>query len=135
MSLQLEVVTPSRTICPGSVESLVVDTAVGEIEILPGHRPLMTLLENGSARFRFTDGHTGIIAISSGILHLENDTVVLVVEEAVDVHHLEAQEIEDAQMLAQQALQNVIAQGNLEESELEQLSAKVRSELLKKLKK
>nr|MDE6576513.1 ATP synthase F1 subunit epsilon [Opitutales bacterium] len=108
MSLQVEVVTPARTITATEVASLAVDTTMGEIEILPGHRPLMTLLETGSARLRFVDGHTEIIATSSGILHLENDSVVLVVEEAVDVHRLEVQELEDAKMLAQQALQEVV---------------------------
>ncbi|UPA28407.1 MAG: ATP synthase F1 subunit epsilon [Verrucomicrobiota bacterium] len=135
MSLQIEVVTPARTITAKEVASLAVDTTMGEIEILPGHRPLMTLLETGSARLQFADGHTEIIATSSGILHLENDAAVLVVEEAVDVHHLEVQELEDAKMLAQKALQGVVTRGNLDQNALDQLSAKVRSELLKKLKK
>lgn len=135
MSLQVEVVTPARTITAKEVASLAVDTTMGEIEILPGHRPLMTLLETGSARLRFADGHTEIIATSSGILHLENDAAVMVVQEAVDVHHLEIQELEDAKILAQKALQEVVTQGNLDQNALDQLSAKVRSELLKKLKK
>ena len=135
MSLVVEIVTPSHVFCCQEVASLVVDSSLGELEILPQHQPLIAVLETGSARLKFNDGHTESIATSSGILHLENDYVVLAVEQAVDVNCIDVDGIDDAKALAQQALQRVIDQGNLEQNELDLLSAKVRSELLKKLKK
>ena len=135
MALSVEIVTPAQVFSFEQVVSLTVDTSMGEIEILPNHRPLIATLEIGSARMRFADGRSESIAISSGILHLEADYVSLVVEQAIDVKKVEISEIDDAKTLAQQALKQAVDQGNLEQSELELLSAKVRSELLKKLKK
>ena len=135
MSLSVEVVTPAQVFSFEHVISLTVETSLGELEILPNHQPLIATLEIGSAQMRFEDGHRESIAISSGILHLEDDYVVLAVEQAVDVRNVEMSAIDDAKILAQQALKQAIDQGNLEQSELELLSAKVRSELLKKLKK
>jgi F-type H+-transporting ATPase subunit epsilon len=118
------------------VVSLVVDTAIGEIEILPMHRPLMTLLKVGSVRLKLLDGSIKTVATSAGILKLENDRVILTVEEAVDIYGLNAAtSIEDAKTLAENALKKTIMRGSLEQNELDCLEAKVRSELIKKLSK
>ncbi|MDR2200531.1 MAG: ATP synthase F1 subunit epsilon [Puniceicoccales bacterium] len=134
MPIRVEIVTPNRVICSEEAVSLVVDTAMGEIEILPMHRPLIALLEVGSARLRMANGAQKTVAISSGILKLEHDRAILVVEEAVSMGKLPlASSVEEARRLAQNALKTTVVQGNLEQGELECLEAKIRSELAKKL--
>jgi F-type H+-transporting ATPase subunit epsilon len=136
MALFVEIMTPNRVICSKEVASLVVDSALGEMEILPEHRPIIALLEVGSTRLKLPDGQVEIIATSSGILKLENDRVILVVEEAVDIHGLRAATTaEHAKTLAKEVLMATINRGNLEQSELDQLEARVRAELNKKLQK
>jgi F-type H+-transporting ATPase subunit epsilon len=136
MTLFVEIITPHRVIYSGKVASLVVNSALGEMEILPEHRPIVSLLEVGSARLKLPNGQTETIATSSGILKLENDRAILVVEEAVDIHGLpSAATAENAKTLAKEALKTTINQGNLEQNELEQLEAKIRAELNKKLQK
>lgn len=135
MSLTVEIVTPSQIVCSEEVASLTVDSTLGELELLPQHRPLVALLVNGSVRMHLTDGTTETVATSQGILHLENDRVFLVVEEAVNIRQLpEGVEIKDAQKSAEDALKAARERGNLEQSIIDQLEAKVRSELVKKLK-
>ncbi|MDR1366800.1 MAG: ATP synthase F1 subunit epsilon [Puniceicoccales bacterium] len=136
MALFVEIMTPSQVICSQEVISLVVDSVMGEIEILPEHRPIIVLLDVGSTRLKFSDGKVETIATSSGILKLENDRAILVVEEAINIHGLQtAATVENAKALAQEALKATINQGNLEQNELEQLEAKIRAELNKKLQK
>jgi F-type H+-transporting ATPase subunit epsilon len=136
MSLFVEIITPGQVICSKEVASVVVDSAMGELEILPEHRPLVAILETGSTRLKFFDGSTETIATSSGILNLENNRAVLMVEEAVNIHELRViSSIEEAKLLAKNALKTAVARGNLEQSELDRLEAKVRAELNKKLKK
>ncbi|MDR2806964.1 MAG: ATP synthase F1 subunit epsilon [Puniceicoccales bacterium] len=134
MAICVEVITPYQVVCTEEVVSLTVNTVMGEIEILPMHRPLMTILEVGSARLKLLDGSQKTIATSSGIFKLENDRAVLTVEEAVKIYGLRvASSIEEAKMLAKNALKTTLIRGNLEQNELERLEAKVRSELTKKL--
>ncbi|MDR1435215.1 MAG: ATP synthase F1 subunit epsilon [Puniceicoccales bacterium] len=136
MAITVEIITPNQVICSEEVSSLTVDTTMGEIEILPMHRPLITLLEVGSARLKLPNGLIKTIATSSGILKLENDRAVLTVEEAVNVHGLcVASSVEEARILAKNALETTVMRGNLEQNELERLEAKVRSELTKRLSK
>lgn len=135
MPLSVEIVTPSQVVCSEEVASLVVDSALGELELLPQHRPLIALLVNGSVRMKRSDGTSETVATSQGILHLENDRAVLVVEEAVNIQQLPGGiEIKDAQKLAEDALKTARERGNLEQNIIDQLEAKVRSELVKKLK-
>jgi F-type H+-transporting ATPase subunit epsilon len=136
MAISVEIITPNQVICSEEVSSLTVETAMGEIEILPMHRPLITLLEVGSAHLKLLNGLIKTIATSRGILKLENDRATLVVEEAVNIHGLRAATTaEHAQTLAKEALKVTISQNNLEQNELEQLEAKIRAELNKKLQK
>ncbi|MDR0590824.1 MAG: ATP synthase F1 subunit epsilon [Puniceicoccales bacterium] len=136
MSLFVEIITPGQVICSKEVASLVVDSAVGELEILPEHRPLVAILETGSTRLKFFDGTTETIATSSGILNLENNRAILMVEEAVNIHELRIiSSVGEAKLLAKNALKMAAARGNLEQSELDRLEAKIRAELNKKLKK
>ncbi|MDR2812324.1 MAG: ATP synthase F1 subunit epsilon [Puniceicoccales bacterium] len=136
MALFVEIMTPNRVICSKEVASLVVDSVLGEMEILPEHRPIIALLEVGSTRLKLPDGQMETIATSSGILKLENDRVILVVEEAVNIHGLRAaMTVEHAKTLAKEALRTTINQGNLEQNELEHLEARIRAELNKRLQK
>jgi F-type H+-transporting ATPase subunit epsilon len=136
MALFVEIITPNRVVCSKEVTSLVVNSALGEMEILPEHRPIVALLEVGSTHLKLPNGQTETIATSSGILKLENDRALLVVEEAVDIHGLlSAVTAENAKTLAKEALKVTIGQGNLEQNELDQLEARIRAELNKKLQK
>ncbi|MDR1591051.1 MAG: ATP synthase F1 subunit epsilon [Puniceicoccales bacterium] len=136
MALFVEIITPNRVICSREVASLVVNSTMGEIEILPEHRPIVALLEVGSTHLKLPNGQTETIATSSGILKLENDRAILVVEEAIDIHGLlSTATAEYAKILAKEALKATINQGNLEQNELDQLEAKIRAELNKKLQK
>ncbi|MDR1906946.1 MAG: F0F1 ATP synthase subunit epsilon [Puniceicoccales bacterium] len=136
MPLFVEIITPNQVICSKEIASLGINSTMGEMEILPEHRPIVVLLVVGSTRLKLLDGRIETVATSSGILKLENDRAVLVVEEAVNVHELEtAATVEGAKVLAKEALKATISQGNLEQSELDQLEAKIRAELNKKLQK
>ncbi|MDR3317307.1 MAG: ATP synthase F1 subunit epsilon [Puniceicoccales bacterium] len=136
MSIAVKIITPNQVVCSEEVAVLRVDTVMGEIEILPMHRPLIALLKVGSVRLKLWDDSIKTIATASGILKLEHDQAVLVVEEAVNVHEIRvASSVEEAKVLAKNALKTAVTRGNLEQNELNQLEAKIRAELNKKLKK
>lgn len=47
MKLSLSVITPNGVDFEGEVDSVVIPTDIGEIEVLPGHRPIVTILAPG----------------------------------------------------------------------------------------
>jgi F-type H+-transporting ATPase subunit epsilon len=76
--LNLDVVTPVRLLLSESVDSVTVPGASGELGILPGHTPLISLLKTGvlsytmgsttrklmvsGGFFEVTDGHVSVLA-------------------------------------------------------------------------
>lgn len=134
MPITVDIITPSQVIFKDRVvTSLVVDTTQGEIEILPAHRPLLTLLDCGLARLHLPGQGEEAIAVSSGLLKLENDHAVLLVAEAVSVHMSDTEDsIETAKKIAYKALSEAHRAGEIDQEYFNQIEAKIRAQLLKK---
>jgi F-type H+-transporting ATPase subunit epsilon len=81
MPLQVSVISPEKTLFEGSVESLVAPAFDGEVGILPGHAPMMTLLGTGTLRLG-PDGTGGRFHVEGGFLQVVHDAVRVVTERA-----------------------------------------------------
>ena len=82
MPLTVAVISPEKTLFEGSVDSLVAPAFDGEVGILPGHAPMMTLLGKGVLRLG-ADGSAGRFAVEGGFLQVVDDAVRVVTERAV----------------------------------------------------
>jgi F0F1-type ATP synthase epsilon subunit len=67
MLLFVEIINPGQVICSKEVVSVAVDSVMGELEILPEHRPLVVILETGNTRLKFFDRSAETIATSSAV--------------------------------------------------------------------
>ncbi len=132
MPLFLEVVTPERKVLAVSVDHVALPTAgAGEIDILPGHIPLMTLIEPGELRYH-SGGEDHSIAIDRGFIEIKGDTVCVLTESAVEVERLDPEAAAKAMLRAAEAVEEARERG--EEAEiLEQLETKARFALVQKL--
>lgn len=81
MPLQVSVISPEKTLFEGSVESLVAPAFDGEVGILPGHAPMMTLLGKGTLRLG-SEGNAGRFEVEGGFLQVVDDAVRVVTERA-----------------------------------------------------
>jgi len=81
MPLKVSVISPERTLFDGSVDSVVAPAFDGEVGILPGHAPMMTLLGKGNLRLG-PDGSAGRFLIEGGFLQVVDDSVRVVTERA-----------------------------------------------------
>ena len=81
MPLQVAVISPERTLFEGSVDSLVAPAFDGEVGILPGHAPMMTLLGRGLLRLG-TDGSAGRFQVEGGFLQVVDNQVRVVTDRA-----------------------------------------------------
>lgn len=79
-TLRLAVVSPERTLYEGEAAGVVVPAWDGEVGILPGHAPLMTLL--GTGALRITGASAPAITVSGGFLQVVDDVVRVVTEQA-----------------------------------------------------
>jgi len=80
--LNLEVVTPTKKILSSTaVKSVTVPGSLGEMTILPGHAPLVSVLETGILRYEPEAGGPVVAAaISTGFIEIKGDKVTVLAE-------------------------------------------------------
>jgi F-type H+-transporting ATPase subunit epsilon len=81
MPLKVAVISPERTLFEGTVDSLIAPAFDGEVGILPGHAPMMTLLGKGMLRLG-ADGGAGRFQVEGGFMQVVDDAVRVVTERA-----------------------------------------------------
>lgn len=79
--MHLRVITPQREVLKTEIDHVILPSVWGEIDILPGHAQLVSLLEEGVVAF-FRNGTTQKIKIGNGSVEVANDNVCVLVSEA-----------------------------------------------------
>ncbi|MDR0351578.1 MAG: ATP synthase F1 subunit epsilon [Puniceicoccales bacterium] len=125
MSIFLEIITPAKEIFNGEASSVVISTALGEIEILPEHRPIIALVWPGSVIVTYGKNRENI-AISSGFLKLEHNRLSILVDEAVNIKSVDVDSVKNAKEAAEKALELARMKSDYNQEEVEKLEAKIR---------
>ncbi|MDB4905556.1 MAG: ATPase, complex, delta/epsilon subunit [Gemmatimonadetes bacterium] len=81
--LDVSVISPEAVLFEGSVDSLVAPAFDGQMGILTGHAPMMTLLGNGELRLGAAGGRR--FHVEGGFLQVVDDKVRVVTERATAV--------------------------------------------------
>lgn len=132
MPLILEIVTPERSVFKDTVDHVLLPTKEGgEIDVLPGHIPLLTMLEPGELRF-FRGGQAESIAIDRGFIEVVNDTVNVLTEAAIEVSQIDTSTLDEARARAEAALAEARASGE-DPTVLEELETKARFAVVQKI--
>jgi len=119
----LTLVTPERRVIAGAeIEEVFVPGDRGELNILPGHAPLMTTLRPGIVRYRLKGESTvHRVAVSSGYAQVNGVGVNVLAETAETADSLNQAEIDAALAEAEARL----AAHDATVEELEQMTHKV----------
>jgi F0F1-type ATP synthase epsilon subunit len=70
--MQLRILSLKGVEFDGQAQSFNVKTRVGEITVLNNHRPLITILESGTAKIGLPDGRIQEMKINSGFLEMDD---------------------------------------------------------------
>src|ERR1700739_63013 len=71
ITMQVDIVSAEKEIYSGTAEMLVATGEFGELGIVPGHAPLLTLLKPGEVRITLPGGGQEIYYVSGGILEVQ----------------------------------------------------------------
>ncbi len=122
MPLSLEIVTPDGVAWKNDdVQSVTLPTTSGEIEVLAGHIPLITILSEGAVGV-VVNGHENDIAIDRGYARVIGDVVSVLTEAAVNVENIDMRDIEEAKANAQKAIEEA-RKNRISDEEMERLEA------------
>ncbi|MBU6347247.1 MAG: F0F1 ATP synthase subunit epsilon [Actinomycetales bacterium] len=80
--LQVAVVAVDHKVWSGVAKSVVAKTPEGEIGILPGHEPVLSLLVDGVVRIETTEGQKISVAVHGGFFAVDSNEVKVLAEVA-----------------------------------------------------
>lgn len=133
MSLTLEIVTPEKQVYSAKVQSALLPTRSGEIEVLPGHQPLLTILVPGEITAVLAEnGQRQYLAIDKGFIRVQDDTVSVLAEAAISVANIDPDFAVDAQKRAEEALKRAHEEG-ADPAEIERLESIAQFSILQQM--
>ncbi|WP_297730947.1 ATP synthase F1 subunit epsilon, partial [uncultured Helicobacter sp.] len=85
-TLKLDIVTPEGKIFSNDVKSVTLPGSEGEFGVLPGHVGVVTTLSAGVIEIEKKDNKKEIVAINWGYAKVDEKSVDVLVEGAVDIN-------------------------------------------------
>ena len=110
---KLDIVTPEGKIFSNDVKSVTLPGSEGEFGVLPGHIGIVTTLNSGVIEIEKKDGKREIVAINWGYAKVDETSVDVLAEGAVDINGDSeseiAQAIANAKKLLEDSTDNKVA--------------------------
>lgn len=94
--LTIDVVAPDQVLWSGSGERVIAPTVEGEIGLLAGHEPVLSVLKHGTVRVRGGADGDAEFDIDGGFVSFDHNVITIVVEPAEPVEEVPAEEPEPA---------------------------------------
>lgn len=95
MPLFAELIAPDRVVFSGQVESVVLPAIEGDMTILPGHQPLVTLLHPGFLFATDTAGGARRAFVTGGLVEITGSTVTILADRVTAVDELTPELLDD----------------------------------------
>jgi len=131
--MNIEIVTPEARVYEDTIESVVMPTTSGEIDILPGHIPIVTEVQAGELIVS-KSGTRQSLAISKGFAQCVGDKISILAEDAIHIDEIDESAVEEAQKRAEEALATMEKMSDEEVAMLETQISYARAQLLLKQK-
>jgi F-type H+-transporting ATPase subunit epsilon len=80
--LHVELVAADRSVWSGEATLVVARTDSGDIGIMPGHQPLLGVLQAGPVTIRTSEGSTVLAAVHGGFISFADDKLSILAEVA-----------------------------------------------------
>ncbi|MET9317408.1 F0F1 ATP synthase subunit epsilon [Kribbella sp. NPDC003505] len=113
--LEVALVAAERTVWQGQAKIVIARTTDGDVGILPGHAPLLGLLQGGTVQVRTVDDEYFVAAAPDGFISVANDRVSILAENAEMGHDID---LEEARRELEQALAAGLADADADEVRL-----------------
>lgn len=104
--LNLEIITPEKTVVKDEVDVVEATGAEGEFGIMPGHTQFLTVLKIGEIRYK-KGNETVHLASSGGFAEVVEDKVTLLVDTAERSHDIDVERAKKAAERAEALLKTM----------------------------
>ena len=108
-TFKLLVMTQEKDFCDADVTEIIIDTPEGEMGIMAGHMPIITVVKESILRVE-KDGAWHNAAVGQGFLEMSDDTVELFVDSAEWAEDIDILRSETALRRAEERLRGKLSQ-------------------------
>lgn len=99
----LKVITPNKIVFKEDIEELTVNTAQGQIGILPHHMPLVTSIQPGEMILKIK-GKNQHYAVTGGFLEVGKEGITILADHAIHSEEIEVDKALEAKKRAEEIL-------------------------------
>ena len=121
-ALTVELVAADRTVWSGEATMVIAKTVDGDIGVLRGHAPVLSLLTEAIVEITAEDGHTVLAVADGGFLSVANDRVSILSQQALLAEEIKIDEAK-AELEAAEGLHS----GDERELRIRRASARIRA--------
>ncbi|MSO44159.1 MAG: ATP synthase F1 subunit epsilon [Thermoleophilia bacterium] len=102
--LGVQILTPEGSVHSGEAAMVIAPSVGGEVGILPRHVPLIVILRPGSTRIKCLDETELVLATTGGYMSVEDDTVLIMVQQAEVAANIDRPRADAARQRAEDAI-------------------------------
>ena len=88
-TLHVELVAADRLVWSGEAKMVIARTTEGDVGILAGHSPLLSVIIEGVVDVQTADGETWVAAVDAGFMSVANNRVSILSERAEMSHEID----------------------------------------------
>jgi F-type H+-transporting ATPase subunit epsilon len=98
--IKFKIVTPEKTVYEAEIDQVTLPTQEGEITVLPGHIPLISVLQAGELVAK-VGGEEIAMAVSGGIVEVRKNELVILADTAERAEEIDLKRAEEARQRAE----------------------------------
>lgn len=114
--MQLEIITPEKSVYSDTVDAVTIPTVTGEITVLPHHVPLVSQIASGELVVKKGNKDQSI-AITGGFLEVNNNIITVLADYAVRSEEIEIAKAEEAKKRAEKMAAETVGKEGFAEAE------------------
>ena len=104
MTIRCEIVSQDRLVYEGDVDIVIAPSEEGQIGILPGHAPMLAVLDIGVLKVRRGDQEE-VFTVTGGFIEVQPDIVTVLADASENVEEINVKRAEEARQRAQKLLE------------------------------
>lgn len=105
-TFHVSMVSADRQLYSGEAERLVATAERGELGILAGHAPFLSILKAGQVRLTLPDGKEEVIYISGGFIEVQQGQTIILADDAERAEQLDEKRVREARRRAEEKMRD-----------------------------
>jgi F-type H+-transporting ATPase subunit epsilon len=78
--VNLEIITPEKTLYQGKIKSINVPGSKGSFTVLRNHAPIISILNKGQLKIITEDQKSEVIEIQGGVIEVKKNTIIVLTD-------------------------------------------------------